>query len=99
VSNIDKQRVAAVWKLEALGYRYQGGEWEPASAPAATAGSRSLMTAECDAMHGVLVQRADALESCLEGSEEEIELKTIVDAIEAYEAVRWPLGRTQGGKG
>ena len=33
VTNIDKQRVSAVRKLEALGYRYQDGEWVlPASA-------------------------------------------------------------------
>src|SRR5262245_29915403 len=30
VINIDKQRVAAVRKLEALGYSFQGGEWVPA---------------------------------------------------------------------
>ena len=59
VINIDKQRVAAVRKLEALGYSYQDGEWAPVS-PLAV-GPRSLMTAESDAMHGVLVQRADAL--------------------------------------
>jgi len=54
------------------------------------------MTAESDAMHGVLVRRADALGGCPEGSKEEVELKAIVDAIEVYETVRWPLGRTQG---
>jgi len=49
-------------------------------------------------MHGVLVQRADALEGCVEGSEE-AEPKRIVDAIEAYEAVRSPEGKVAGGKG
>jgi hypothetical protein len=87
-----------VRKLEALGYSYEGGGWVPAS-PSVAVGPRSHMIAESDAMHGVLVQRADALEGCTEGSEEEVELKAIVDAIEAYEALRWPEGKEQGGKG
>jgi len=98
VTNIDRQRVAAVRKLEALGYRYEGDKWVPAS-PSAAAGPRSLMTAVSDAMHGVLVLRADALEGCVEGSEEEAELAVITDAIEANEAVRWPNGKVDGGKG
>jgi len=55
--------------------------------------------AEADAMHSALVQRADALKGCLEGSEEEAELAVITDAIAAYEAVRWPAGNVPGGKG
>jgi len=66
------------------------------------AGSRSratLLTAESDAMRSALVQRADVLEGCTVGSDEEAELKAIVDAIEAYEAKRWPEGKGPGGKG
>jgi len=50
-------------------------------------------------MHAALVQRADDLMGCLEGSPEEAELASIVDAIEAYEALRWPTGKIPAGKG
>jgi len=49
-----------------------------------------------DALHALLVKRADDLEDCTEGSDQEHELAAITDAIEAYEAVRWP-GKISGG--
>jgi hypothetical protein len=52
-----------------------------------------------DAMHTLLVKRADDLMGCIEGSPEEAELAPIVDAIEAYETERWPLRKIPGGKG
>lgn len=56
-------------------------------------------TTESDAMRGVLMSRADALQGCVEGSPEEAELKRIVDAIEAYETRHWPEGKEPGSKG
>jgi hypothetical protein len=51
VTSIDKQRVAAVRKLEALGYSYRDDEWVlPASAPPA-----ALIIAEADALLNALV--------------------------------------------
>jgi hypothetical protein len=93
VSKIDRQRVAAVRKLEALGYRYEGDKW---AAPTVT--NQSIL-AEADAILSALVLRADALEAYIEGSVEEVELAVITDAIEAYEAVCWPAGKVPGGKG
>jgi hypothetical protein len=73
--DLDRQRIAAVRLLEGLGYRSQSGKWEPsASAPLP-------LTWEADAMHGALMRRADALAGCAENSDEELELRTVVDAL------------------
>ena len=53
---------------------------------------------ESDAMHALLIKRADALMGCTEGSPEEEELRALADAIDAYEAKRWPSGKVAGGK-
>ena len=93
---IDRQRIAAVRVLEALGYVYRGGEWLP---PAGVGVQPLSMMSEADAMHAALVR---ALAGCLEGSDGEAELRMTADLIEAYEAKRWPLGRdpsVPGGKG
>ena len=59
MSNIDKQRIAAVRTLEDMGYVFRD-EWIP------LAGWTTPATAEADAMHVLLVLRADALEGCTE---------------------------------
>ena len=88
---IDRQRVAAVKKLEELGYTFAEGEWmEP--------GSGAVAPKITDALHALLVKRADELTGSAEGSDEERELAAISGATEAYEAVRWPKGRVEGGK-
>ena len=94
MSNIDKQRVAAVRKLEQLGYAFAGDDWmHPAN------DATALTPTITDELHALLVKRADDLEACTEGSRKERELAAIVCAIEAYEAVRWPTGKIAGGKG
>jgi len=92
MSNIDKQRIAAVRKLVDLGYTFLD-EWIPPMCQTSPA------IFEADAMHALLVLRADALEGCTEGSEEAREFGMIAEALEAYEAVRWPNGTVPGGKG
>jgi hypothetical protein len=95
MSTIDKQRITAVRAMEALGHTFDGIEW---TAPTTTAPS-CAMVAEADAMHTLLVLRADKLAGCTEGSDEEAELKMIADTVSAYEEKRWPDGCAPGGKG
>ena len=93
MSNIDRQRVAAVRKLEAHGLHLRHRRLDAARRrcrrdPPIT-----------DALHALLVARADQLAGSTEGSDEERELEMITDAVRAYEAVRWPGGKVPGGKG
>jgi hypothetical protein len=53
---------------------------------------------EADTLHALLVLRADELVGCTEGSPEEAELEGLADAIERYEAIRWPDGKVPGGE-
>jgi len=87
--HIDKQRIAAVRKLEQLGYMFAAYDWMHSANDAA-----AMAPTITDELHAMLVKRADDLEGCHAGSDEERELAAITDAIEAYEAVRWPLGRS-----
>jgi hypothetical protein len=100
--DIDRKRIAAVRALEALEYAYNGGEWfAPASAASACSVATTPLSllAKADAMHGALMRRADALAGCTEGSDGEAEIRATVDAIEAYQIKRWPLGKEPGGVG
>jgi hypothetical protein len=54
---------------------------------------------DAGAMHALFILCADKLAGCVEGSEEEGELKMIAETIEAYEAKRWPDGVVPRGKG
>ena len=97
MSEIDRQRVAAVRHLEAAGYRFERGAW---FGPISANGTAPVgMLEEADAMHALLVLRADALDGCTEWSEEAAELERIIDTVERYEAKRWPNGKVNGGKG
>jgi hypothetical protein len=91
MSDIDRQRIAAVKTLRLLGFVWHEGQW-------AKSGETELQPGS-DAMHAVLVNRADDLAGCSEGSREEKELASIADAVMAYEQKRWPLGKELGGKG
>lgn len=91
MSQVDRQRIAAVRTLEALGHHFSDGRWQPPL--------QAQCCPEADAMHSLLVQRADALIGCTDGSADQDELEAIGEVIEAYESVRWPNGKVVGGKG
>jgi hypothetical protein len=94
MSTIDKQRIAAVAALEALGFAYTPEQgWLPPKPPiprligflpARDPFQGAAVVAEADAMHSLLILRADRLAGCLESSEEATELELIADAVEAY---------------
>jgi hypothetical protein len=81
--------------MEALGYTFDGLDWKAPS----VSGVPASTIDEADAMHGLLVLRADKLEGYGEGSEDEVEYQKIAKSIEAYEAKRWPDGRVPRGSG
>jgi hypothetical protein len=56
VNNIDRLRVAAVRKLEAMGYTFAAGDWMQSANDAA-----AVVPAITDALHALLVARPDAL--------------------------------------
>jgi hypothetical protein len=89
----NRQATSTVKTMKELGYTCDKGIWT--SSPEAVA----HLAGVADAMHALLIKRADELVGCVEGSLEEAELASITDAIEAYEEKRWPLGRVPGGKG
>ena len=57
MSTIDKQRIGAVRTMEALGYAFDGIEWKSPSGPV----QLPSLHDEADAMHSLLVLRADKL--------------------------------------
>jgi hypothetical protein len=74
--------------IEALGYSFDGLEW---SAPVYGAPLPNLHD-EADAMHALLVLRADKLEEGIKGDDDEAELKMLGEVVGDYEAKRWPDG-------
>jgi hypothetical protein len=77
------------------GYAFDGIDWKPPQGGVPF----PCLHDEADAMHSLLVSRADKLVGCTEGCEFEVELKMIADTFSAYEAKRWPDGVVRGGKG
>ena len=92
MSRIDRMRIAGVRALEAAGYVFDGLDWLAPSASGATP-SQTAVLDEADAMHALLMLRADVLEGCCEGTEEAGELERVTHTIERYEAKRWPEGK------
>jgi len=79
MSLIDRQRVEAVRFLEAQGYAFEEGGWKP------IVGNTSA-TLEGDAIHAMMVRRAEAIAG---HPDHEAEFESLTIAINAYESVRW----------
>jgi hypothetical protein len=93
MTNIDRQRIAAVRTLEGLGYAFDGVTWKPPMA--------EPLWNEADELYALLTERADRLGngSVFSGIHDAKKYRIIVKALEAYEAKRWPDGKEPGGKG
>ena len=94
MSEIDRQRVRGVEVLREMGFTWRNGGWLPVSAE-----NQPAIVPAADVMHRLLVERADRLVGCGENSDGEEELVRIGEAIETYEAKRWPDGKEPSGKG
>ena len=87
MNKLDKQIKAAKRDLDAFAHGGFTAAWaEPIQTPA-------------DKMHALLVERADALMGCIEGSPEEAELATSPTRSKPTRPCRWPAVRSDGGKG
>ena len=85
MSLIDKMRIAAMSRQLGCTFSIAHG-WT-----VSTSIGYSSRMAERDAMHRCTQRRADALKGCTEGSPQKVELKAIVEAIEAYDVKRGPV--------
>jgi hypothetical protein len=93
LSSIDRQRIAAVRKLEEMGFTFVSGKWvEPAK-------DTSAPPHNGEALYELLVKRADELAGCADGSDDARELGATSAAVEAFEEMWWVSGRVDGGKG
>ena len=92
--SVDRQRIRAVELLAALGYNWRDGKW---IAEGCDDDRRRVAVAE--SMHGVLMDRLEALAGCTEGSAEEAELVEVCAQLDEYETLLWPEGKIIGGKG
>ena len=77
--------------LESLGYFFSGSDWRQPS-------RNGSFAPEADELHALLVERAAMLAGGGEETPETDELSTIADALEAYEAKRWPYCKVPGAK-
>ena len=86
MSTIDRQRIAAVATLEALGYVWSDNDWQrPSEAP----GLRTpTFLATADAWHDELSGQCEDLAGCRADSPEAAELERITALLQAYETAR-----------
>jgi hypothetical protein len=85
MSDIDRQRYAAVQLLRLLGYVWRAGEWASVHKPV---GVPADFLAAADALHDEIAEQCEDLAGVVEGSDEERELERLMALAQAYEAMR-----------
>lgn len=82
--SIDYQGSAAITLLKSLGYVWREGAW---GAPNESETYPPILEA-ADILHGIVMDRAAVLAGHTEGSDQQIELAIISDALQKYEEAR-----------
>lgn len=88
MSDIDRQRISGGEGSGIPWYVFRNGQWQ-----APVCSDTADLTADADAMHALLVTRADALAGCGDGTAEEREYHAVADVLRGYEAKRWRMQR------
>jgi hypothetical protein len=93
MSQVDRRRISAVRTLEALGYSFHADRWHP---PLLAPAQRRWT--EADALHRLLVQRADTLIGCTMDQRTRTSWKSLARRSKPTRLYDGPMGRSLGAR-